>query len=83
MKTFIYVVTKRPNGRNGNPRDEIRVYRVVGNKPRAIGSETIGYRADFQAAIEIAIAAGELSRKLETRSPVRLRDAGIADFIAI
>lgn len=83
MKTFIYVVENRPNDRNGNPRGRIRVYRIERNKPRGIGTELIGFRSDAQAAIEIAIAAGELPKTVTERSAPGLRYAGIADFIGV
>jgi len=63
MKTYAYLITKRPNDRNGNPRDLVTVYRIKGNRPRALLTTDVGYRSNWQAAVEELIEHGEIPGK--------------------
>lgn len=78
MKSFLGVVTKRNNDRCGNPRDLLTLYRVKRNKLECVASRIdIGYRADWQAAVE-HLKAGKHLPKSAPISPYELERAGVA-----
>lgn len=67
MKQFVFIVKKKNNDRDGGPRSMISVYKIQSDDPFPLKLITrgvlIGYRSEFQTAIETLIIYKEITRE--------------------